>query len=190
MLRDLKGEKLTRPEITANAVLIVAGGSETTSTCLSAAIYHLCKTPRVLQKLKEDVRRTFLNSEDITLRATANMPYLKATIDESLRIFPVASYIAPRVTPKGGHVIDGELVPEGVGRRLYPAPSRASLTRRARHTSPWGNGTWAARLNSSTHPWNFDRSGGSLQMAAKRRDQLLTTCSSRSVSDRGIAWGS
>lgn len=115
MLREMKGgEKLTQLEITANSILIVGGGAETTSTLLSATIYHLCKTPRVLTKLKNDIRSTFASSEDITIKATANLPYLKATIDESLRIFPVASYITPRETPKEGHVIDGEMIPARV----------------------------------------------------------------------------
>lgn len=114
MLRELKGETLTKPEIASNSVLIVGGGAETTATCLSATLYHLAKTPRVMQKLKNQIRANFSTSEDITLRATADMPYLKATMDESLRIFSVASYIAPRMTPKGGHVIDGEMIPGDV----------------------------------------------------------------------------
>jgi len=115
MLREMKGgEKLTEAEVTANSILIVGGGAETTSTCLSATMYHLCKTPRVMQKLRDELRQTFASSEEITVKACANMPYLKATIDESLRIFPVASFITPRVTPKGGHTVDGEVIPEGV----------------------------------------------------------------------------
>jgi len=113
MLREMKGgDVLSRPEITSNSILIVGGGAETTSTCLSATTYHLCTTPHVMQKLKGEVRGTFATPEEITLKATGNLPYLKAVIDESLRIFPVASYITPRRTPKGGHVIDGEVVPE------------------------------------------------------------------------------
>ena len=115
MLREMKGgEKLREAEVTSNSVLIVGGGAETTSTCLSATIYHLCKTPRVMQKLRDEIRMTFAKSEEVTLKAVANMPYLRATIDESLRIFPVASYITPRITPKGGHVVDGEVIPGGV----------------------------------------------------------------------------
>lgn len=115
MMREMKGgERLTKPEIASNSVLIVGGGAETTSTCLSATTYHLCKTPDVLRKLTSEIRTAFKSSEEITLRATADLPYLKACIDESLRIFPVASYITPRMTPKGGHVVDGELIPEGV----------------------------------------------------------------------------
>lgn len=115
MLREIKGgEKLSEAEITSNSILIVGGGAETTSTCLSGTLYHLCKTPRVMKKLREQVRERFASADEITLKATADMPYLRAVIDEGLRMFPVASYITPRVTPPGGHVIAGELVPGGV----------------------------------------------------------------------------
>jgi aspirochlorine biosynthesis cytochrome P450 monooxygenase len=112
MLRDMKNsERMTEPELVTNSILIVGGGAETTATCLSATMYHLCKTPRVMQKLKDLVRSNFDSPSDITLEAVGKMDYLKATVDEALRIFPVASYIAPRTTPKQGHVIAGEVVP-------------------------------------------------------------------------------
>src|ERR1700761_7905199 len=70
MLRDMKkGERLSEREIMANSILIVGGGAETTSTCLSATVYYLCKTPRVMNKLKSEIRSTFSRSEDITLES-------------------------------------------------------------------------------------------------------------------------
>jgi aspirochlorine biosynthesis cytochrome P450 monooxygenase len=115
MLREMKGhERLSEAEIRVNSVLLVGGGAETTSTCLSALVYHLCKTPRVMKKLQDEIRQAFNANEEITLKATAKLPYLLATIDETLRIFSVASYITPRVTPKGGHTIAGQWIPGNV----------------------------------------------------------------------------
>ncbi|SMR57614.1 unnamed protein product [Zymoseptoria tritici ST99CH_3D1] len=112
--REMKGgDKLTKAEVTSNCVLIVGGGAETTATCLSSTMYHLCSTPRVMNKLREEIRAQFSSSEEITLKAVQEMPYLKATIDEALRMFPVASYICPRITPKGGHIVAGEVIPSG-----------------------------------------------------------------------------
>jgi aspirochlorine biosynthesis cytochrome P450 monooxygenase len=117
MLREMKdGNRLTQPEIVSNSILIVGGGAETTSSCLSGTFYHLCKTPRVMKKLQREIRQAFADPAEITIRATSTLPYLKATVDESLRIFPIASYITPRTTPKGGHVIAGEHIPGGVSR--------------------------------------------------------------------------
>ncbi|EXJ61603.1 hypothetical protein A1O7_02031 [Cladophialophora yegresii CBS 114405] len=114
MLREMKdGNRLTEKEVTANSILIVGGGAETTSSCLSGTFYHLLKTPRVLKKLQQEIRSGFACPKEITIRATSNLPYLKATVEESLRIFPIASYITPRTTPKGGHMITGDHVPGG-----------------------------------------------------------------------------
>jgi cytochrome P450 len=81
---DTPTDGLQEREIVANSVLIVGGGAETTSTCLSGTFYHLCKTPRVMTKLKTEIRSTFARSEDITLQAVGKMDYLKATIDEGI----------------------------------------------------------------------------------------------------------
>lgn len=116
----MKGkEKMTEPEIIGNSILIVGGGAETTSSLLSSTLYHLCRTPRVLRKLKEEVRDVFKKNEEITLEATRKMTYLQAVIDEGLRIFPVASYITPRVTPREGHKIAGEWVPGNVRADIF-----------------------------------------------------------------------
>ena len=162
MLREMKGrERLTDAEITSNSILIVGGGAETTSTCLSATMYHLCKTPGVMKKLAEEIRSTFTRSEDITIRAVANLPYLKATIDESLRIFPVASYITPRLTPKEGHVIDGEAIPGGVS--ITTALVDKGLANLSRHTYPWANGTWVDQTASSTTRKSSNLNDGSMK---------------------------
>lgn len=115
MLREMKGgDRLSEGEITANSILIVAGGAETTSTCLSSLVFYLCKTPRVMKKLQTELRETFATTEEITIKATRDLPYLTASVDEALRIFPVASFITPRLTPKEGHPIYGELIPGSV----------------------------------------------------------------------------
>ncbi len=59
ILNALKGEKgveLTRAELASNAAVLVIAGSETTATLLSGATYALLKNPKVMQKLKDEVR--------------------------------------------------------------------------------------------------------------------------------------
>lgn len=130
LMRETKGgDRLAKDEIATNAILFVAAGAETTSTCLTAAIYFLCKTPRVMKKLREEIRQTFATPDQITFRAVSDMPYLKATIDESLRIFPVGSYFTPRLTPKEGHLVNGEHIPGNVSilRGVIIASASANL---------------------------------------------------------------
>jgi cytochrome P450 len=43
-----------------------------------------------------------------------HLPFFVACIKEGLRLFPPAPNLFPRVTPKGGKVIDGHYVPGGM----------------------------------------------------------------------------
>lgn len=163
MLRDMKGgDRLSEGEITVNSILIVAGGAETTSTCLSSLVYYLCKTPRVRQKLQTEIRGAFNTAEEITIKATRDLPYLSATVDEALRIFPVAGFITPRLTSKGGHTIQGELIPGNVSVGLEEGSFW--LTSSSRQPFRWASGTWAGLIGSLRILWTFDQRDGWMLM--------------------------
>ncbi len=72
----------------SQASLLVIAGSETTATALSAITYYLCRTPEVYHKLAEEVRGTFSSYTQVTGQSTQALPYLKAVIEEGLRIYP------------------------------------------------------------------------------------------------------
>lgn len=50
--------------------------------------------------------------DNITAATTEEMPYLRACIEEALRIFPPVAFALPRDCP--GAMIDGRYIPEGV----------------------------------------------------------------------------
>lgn len=106
--------KLTEWNLAGYAQVFIVAGSETSATTLTALAYYLCRTPRVYQKLKDDVRRRFQTSDQITSLG-ATFPYLTAVIQETLRIYPPVPVGVPRITPKGGAMVAGVFVPEGVG---------------------------------------------------------------------------
>lgn len=87
-------------------------GSETTATFLSGATYYLCRTPHAYMKLVDEIRSNFTAYNEITGRTTEHCPYLKAVIDEGLRVYPPAALGLPRVSP--GETVDGIFIPEGV----------------------------------------------------------------------------
>jgi cytochrome P450 len=95
------------------AQTLVMAGSETTATSFCGLTYYLCRTPEVYQKLKDEVRGRFKTMDEITIQ-TATFPYLTAVINEVLRIYPPVPIALPRVTPKGGAMVAGVFVPEGV----------------------------------------------------------------------------
>ena len=114
ILRHNDERGMTHDEIEANAAVLIVAGSETTSTLLAGCTFYLLTHPHVYQKLVDEIRGSFRSPEDITLLSTAKLPYLHAVLEESLRLYPPIPAITPRLVPKGGAVVDGEFVPEGV----------------------------------------------------------------------------
>lgn len=98
-------------DLQSQAILLVVAGSETTATALSGITYYLCKDPRVYEKLTDEIRSAFSHFDQITGRATERLPYLKAVIEEGLRIYPPIPAGLPRISP--GETVDGHYVPKG-----------------------------------------------------------------------------
>ena len=105
---------MQRSEIEMNAGMLIQAGSETTATILAACVYYLLKHPSCWQRAIQEVRTAFQADSDITFVTTSQLPYLGSIIEESLRMFPPAPGIGPRLVPKDGAMIDGRFVPEGV----------------------------------------------------------------------------
>ncbi|XP_046585181.1 cytochrome P450 27C1-like [Haliotis rubra] len=106
----VKGKNLTKEEINNNIAEILLWGVDTAANSLSFLVYALAKNPHVQDKLRDEVdhvvdRRT-ANYEDLQ-----NMPYLKAVIKETLRLYPPIP-INARVTQEE-IVVDNYLIPKG-----------------------------------------------------------------------------
>lgn len=98
--------------MTAHASTLVIAGGETVATFLSAATYHLLRTPTAYRTLVAEIRTTFPTYESITVSSCLQLPYLQAVISEGLRIYPPGSQGFPRVSP--GMDVGGIWVPKGV----------------------------------------------------------------------------
>ncbi|KAK8116211.1 cytochrome P450 [Apiospora sp. TS-2023a] len=109
-----EGEKAMSMEETyvCTQVLIVAG-SETTATALTGATYLLLENPQTLEKLTTEIKSRFQREADITIQSTAELPYLNAVVQESLRLCPPGPAVFPRVVPEGGRTVCGQYVPGG-----------------------------------------------------------------------------
>jgi cytochrome P450 len=116
LLTNSRGEKLDLAvgEILAECSVMMNAGSDTTTAALTGTIYLLYKHPRVLRKLREELGSTIGSEEVPKYDTVANLPYLKACIEESLRFRPASSMGLPRVVPQGGRTIAGRFVEEGV----------------------------------------------------------------------------
>lgn len=112
ILRYNDNRGLSQQELEENAEVLVIAGSETSATALSGMTYHLLTNPECLQKLQEEVRGRFQTSFDIVPTAASQLPYLKAVIEESMRLYPSIPSTLPRVTTET-EIIDGVVVPPG-----------------------------------------------------------------------------
>lgn len=113
-VEESKFGNLSMEEILATSSVLVAAGSETTATALSGMFFYMAMTPRAYGALAEEVRAAFSSEEEITMVSTNHLTYLKAVIEEGLRIFPAAPEMAPRVVPVGGSEVGKVYLPRGV----------------------------------------------------------------------------
>ncbi|KAK7943027.1 cytochrome P450 [Apiospora aurea] len=84
---NAEGEKAMSMEETyvCTQVLIVAG-SETTATALTGATYLLLENPETMARLTAEIKNRFETEDEITIQSTAELPYLNAVVQESLRV--------------------------------------------------------------------------------------------------------
>lgn len=111
-------------KIMADSNMMMNAGSDTTAAALSSTIYHLISNPACLAKLRNEVEACFPfhGEEDaeeglLPYSSVCELPYLRACIDETLRLRPPIAYQLPRLvhspegaTIAGHHVRQGTVV--------------------------------------------------------------------------------
>lgn len=112
------GLGFSTPELWGESNLLIIAGSDTTSTALAATLFYLVRNPLALAKVVSEVRAAFKEDvEDIRQGAVlGGCGYLRACIDEAMRLSPSVGGIVPREVGPGGLPLtkDGKgLVPAG-----------------------------------------------------------------------------
>ena len=87
------GEAMTNEQIVDEVVILVFAGHETTANTLSWLLYLLSANKEVLQKLTASF-------DESNIYECLNNEYLKATIDEAMRLYP-AAWMTERVAIEG-----------------------------------------------------------------------------------------
>lgn len=102
-------------------------GGDTTATAICGTFFYLSRYPECYQKLAHEIRSTFIHGREIkTGPQLAGCRYLRACIDESMRMSPPISTTLWREQVSGGDtseplIVDGQIIPRGtiVGVNIY-----------------------------------------------------------------------
>ncbi|KIX04787.1 uncharacterized protein Z518_05658 [Rhinocladiella mackenziei CBS 650.93] len=98
-------------EIVAEVSIMMNAGSDTTAIAMNNALFLLLKNPPCLEKLREELD-TVLDEDEVVAPydKVRHLPYLRACLDESMRLLPPTTFGLPRRTPPEGAPIAGEYV--------------------------------------------------------------------------------
>ncbi|KAI0505420.1 cytochrome P450 monooxygenase-like protein [Xylaria bambusicola] len=101
-------------ELRAESNLLLIAGSDTSSISLSGIFFYLTGNQLKLNKLMEEIRTTFQSLDDIVYgQRLRSCTYLRACIDEGMRLTPPGPSELPREVLSGGIEIKGEFYPAG-----------------------------------------------------------------------------
>lgn len=126
------GDTLTMEELVEEAILLITAGkqnvsirshdhsltlvgSDTSSTAISSTIYYLLHSPDKLARLQTEVRSVFSSVDQIEFGTELQAcTYLRACINEGLRLSPPAGSVLHRQVEPGGVHVGDTFYPEGV----------------------------------------------------------------------------
>ncbi|KAF2872743.1 cytochrome P450 monooxygenase-like protein, partial [Massariosphaeria phaeospora] len=122
------GTEINLGELVSEATFFFPAGGDTTATTIAAALFYLSRDPGCYAALAAEIRTFFSSGAEIQASSRlSNCTYLRAVIDEAMRIAPPVSGTLWRELPKDDDgsekplIIDGHVVPAGtwVGVNMY-----------------------------------------------------------------------
>ncbi|KAH1519643.1 hypothetical protein KXW39_007875 [Aspergillus fumigatus] len=106
-------------EMEVNAALIIPAGSDTIASALCGTLYLLLKNPVTLARLRMELDAACPRESDITMDRLAGLPYLRAVVNEALRMYPPLPSDLRREVPPEGAVVCGHFIPGGTIMTVY-----------------------------------------------------------------------
>ncbi|KAF1940971.1 cytochrome P450 [Clathrospora elynae] len=109
------GKGFSMDELWGESNLLIIAGSDTTSTALAGTFFYLAHNASAMQKVCKEIREAFTDVEEIvTSPKLSGCSFLRACIDETMRMTPPVAGALPRQVLPGGMDIDGHQIPAGV----------------------------------------------------------------------------
>jgi cytochrome P450 len=108
----LKAVGISDHEIEVQCMDLMFAGTDSTGTVLSKLIWHLAKSPKVYERLREEVLQADAQDPSRSYNPQS-LKYLDAVVREGLRLGMSTPTRFPRIVPKGGWSFAGCYLPEG-----------------------------------------------------------------------------
>ncbi|KAI4287246.1 MAG: hypothetical protein L6R35_003501, partial [Caloplaca aegaea] len=107
-----RGEKVnfTYQDIQVESHSSLFAGADTTAIAINSVLYHLMRNPLAYQKLTTEIDTAVQDSTlsiPIAYAEAIKLPYLRACINEGMRLHPSVGLTMPRTVPPGGATISG-----------------------------------------------------------------------------------
>jgi len=112
-LRDNDTSVVPQAEIESIFTIVALAGCESPATALSGATYYLLRNPAVYKKLQDEIRN-LQTDDDLSIANLSRLPYLRAVLEESLRVYPAVPAAMDRVVPPEGRAVS-------ISWRKYPS---------------------------------------------------------------------
>ena len=87
---DAEGSEVDDRDIAGNVFVALVAGEDTTANTLAWLFDFLHRHPEALRRAREEVQRVAPDAAAFTLEQMADLPYVQACIDETMRLKPVA----------------------------------------------------------------------------------------------------
>ncbi|XP_049379640.1 6,7,8-trihydroxycoumarin synthase-like [Solanum stenotomum] len=119
LLLQLKKEQLTPIDLSLEDIKgiimnVLLAGSGTSASVIIWAMTILIKNPKAMKKVQEEIRNLMGNKNIVNEDDIQNMPYLRAVIKETLRLFPPIPLLIARESMKKSTLEGYELQPRTI----------------------------------------------------------------------------
>ncbi|KAL2824649.1 cytochrome P450 [Aspergillus cavernicola] len=163
-------------EVVAEINIMMNAGSVTTAIAITNVMYQLLKNPQCFTKLRNEIDSVFDSDAEIiaSYDKVKHLPYLRACLDESLRIYPPTAHGLPRATPAEGLSILGDWIPGNttVSMSAYVAHRDESIFPQADKYKPE---RWLGEEGKSLQPYFIAFSAGARSCIGRNISYLEQT---------------
>ncbi|ETS75559.1 hypothetical protein PFICI_12503 [Pestalotiopsis fici W106-1] len=108
-------------DLRADSSLLIAAGSDAVRLTIGATLFYWGRHPEAFEKAKQEIRSCVDDPDRVTDGLLSSLKYLRACLDETMRLTPPVASSVPREVDQGGIIVDGIPVPAGmsVGTSTY-----------------------------------------------------------------------